>query len=78
MPALRAFVAGLDVLDFGPKAAEEFGRLRAVLKRKGQPVAPPDLMIAAVALAHGLTLVTHNIAHFDPIPGLALDDWLAS
>ncbi|HEV3447668.1 MAG TPA: hypothetical protein VG099_23735 [Gemmataceae bacterium] len=32
---------------------------------------------AAVALAHGLTLVTHNAADYDNIPLLAKVDWLA-
>ncbi|MFL5341570.1 MAG: PIN domain-containing protein [Gemmataceae bacterium] len=39
-------------------------------------VATADLMIAAVALEHNLTLVTHNTADFQNIPGLRLDDWL--
>jgi predicted nucleic acid-binding protein len=33
-------------------------------------------MIAATALVHDLTLVTHNTKHFTPIPDLRLDDWL--
>ena len=45
------------------------------------PHAPPctprmDLMIGSVALFHNLTLVTHNTADFQNIPGLRLDDWL--
>jgi tRNA(fMet)-specific endonuclease VapC len=35
-----------------------------------------DLMIGCVALVHNLTLVTHNTADFQNIPGLRLDDWL--
>ena len=33
-------------------------------------------MIASVALVHDLTLVTHNTADYQYIPGLRLDDWL--
>jgi tRNA(fMet)-specific endonuclease VapC len=36
-----------------------------------------DLLIASTALAHGLTLVTHNTQDFTNIPGLNLEDWLA-
>jgi tRNA(fMet)-specific endonuclease VapC len=35
-----------------------------------------DLMIGSIALLHNLTLVTHNTADFQNIPGLRLDDWL--
>jgi tRNA(fMet)-specific endonuclease VapC len=35
-----------------------------------------DLLIAAVALTHDLTLVTHNTQHFQNIPNLRLEDWL--
>lgn len=34
------------------------------------------LMIASVAFVYDLTLVTHNLADFQNIPGLRLDDWL--
>ena len=44
---------------------------------KGVTVPTADLMIAAVALAHDLTLVTHNTADFQAIPGLRLEDWLS-
>jgi predicted nucleic acid-binding protein len=35
-----------------------------------------DLMIASVALVHDLTLVTHNTADYQHVPGLRLEDWL--
>ena len=66
----------LDVVDFDAACAEEFGKLRGILARRGTSVAPMDLLIASVALAHDLTLVTHNIVHFAPIPDLRLEDWL--
>ncbi len=36
-----------------------------------------DLMIATIALTHGLTLVTHNTREFKRVPGLSLADWEA-
>jgi predicted nucleic acid-binding protein len=35
-----------------------------------------DLMIAAVALVHDLTLATHNVKHFQAVPNLRIVDWL--
>ena len=51
-------------LPFDDRAAEVYGRLRAELSRQGQLIGPNDLMIAAIALAHNLTLVTwiHSVA----------------
>jgi tRNA(fMet)-specific endonuclease VapC len=39
------------------------------------PIGGNDMMIAATALAHGLTLVTHNTGEFGRIAGLQLEDW---
>jgi tRNA(fMet)-specific endonuclease VapC len=37
-----------------------------------------DLLIAATALVHGLTLVTHNTRHYAGIEGLTIEDWTIS
>ncbi len=68
----------VDVLDFDAASAEVYGRLRVELRRVGESVAPPDLIIGSTALVNGLTIVTHNTAHFRPIPGLVVEDWLAA
>ena len=72
----RTLLIDIDILAFGPACADHFGRLRVLLRRGGVTVDSVDLMIASVALAHGLTLVTHNTADFAGIPGLALENWL--
>jgi tRNA(fMet)-specific endonuclease VapC len=66
----------VGVLVYDEACAQEFGRLRGVLKRRGIATNPVDLMIASVALAHDLALVTNNTPHFEDIPGLRLEDWL--
>ena len=75
----RALIAGLrgrfPTLPFDEPAAEEYGKVRAYLANLGQMIGPNDLLIAAIALANGLTLVTHNTAEFSRVPGLPLEDW---
>ncbi len=66
----------VTVLDFDAVCAEQFGKIRGGLLQQGIQVATADLMIASVTLFHNLTLVTHNTADFQNIPGLPLDDWL--
>jgi tRNA(fMet)-specific endonuclease VapC len=77
---LLALIADLlqdvAVLDFDSACAEQFGKVRGALLLQGIQVATADLMIAAGALVHDLTLVTHNTADYQHIPGLRLDDWL--
>ncbi len=67
----------VTVLPFSYAVAKRFGEVRANLLDTGRPVPDTDLMIAATALHHGLTLVTHNTRHYANVPGLVLDDWLA-
>jgi tRNA(fMet)-specific endonuclease VapC len=62
-------------LPFDDRAAEEYGKARAHLASAGTLIGPNDLIIAAIALAHGFTLVTHNTQEFSRVPGLLLDDW---
>jgi tRNA(fMet)-specific endonuclease VapC len=75
-PGDQTLLVELEVIAFDPASAEEFGKLRDVLKRTGVNVDSVDLMIASVALVHDLTLVTHNTQHFQPVPGLRVVDWL--
>jgi tRNA(fMet)-specific endonuclease VapC len=72
---VQAFCRPFQSLAFDDRAAEEYGRIRAHLDGLGTPIGPNDLMIASIALAHGLTLVTHNTSEFSRVPGLKLEDW---
>ncbi len=51
------------------------GKLRADLDRAGTPIGPNDLLIAAVGLVHGLTVVTHNLGEFSRVPNLIAESW---
>ena len=73
---IRELLLDVSILAYDERCAWEFGRVRGRLLREGVTVSIADMMIAAVALAHNLTLVTHNTAHFRNIPALSLEDWL--
>jgi tRNA(fMet)-specific endonuclease VapC len=72
---VRAFCTQFVSLPFDDPAAEQYGEIRAQLAALGTPIGPNDLMIAAIARANGLTLVTHNTREFSRVTGLALEDW---
>lgn len=60
---------------FDDRAAEEYGLIRADLTARGQMIGIHDIMIAAIALANNLTVVTHNTAEFGRVKGLLIEDW---
>jgi tRNA(fMet)-specific endonuclease VapC len=62
-------------LPFDSEAARRGGELRLQLERAGTPVGPYDLLIAAHALALGLTLVSANRGEFQHVPGLRIETW---
>jgi tRNA(fMet)-specific endonuclease VapC len=79
-PSLRTELADLlkqvTTLDVTYDVAYLFGSVRAPLLDQGLPAPGMDLLIAATALLHNLTLATHNTAHYAHVPGLSLVDWL--
>jgi tRNA(fMet)-specific endonuclease VapC len=75
---VAAFLAPFSVLPFDVPAAERYVEARCALEAAGRPIGERDLIIAATALAHGLTVVTNNTREFGRVPGLAVDDWSAA
>lgn len=57
-------------LDFDRQATAPYAVARAQRQRAGRPIDVADAQIAAIALAHGLTLVTRNTQDFLGINGL--------
>jgi tRNA(fMet)-specific endonuclease VapC len=72
---VHAFCHNFQSLAFDGPAADEYGWLRAHLVAAGTPIGPNNLLIGSIALANGLTLVTHNTKEFSRVPGLKLEDW---
>ena len=66
------------IVDFDLSAARRYGNLKADLRKQGKPTGETDAWIAAVALAHEATMITHNTKDFQHITGLRLEDWLVA
>jgi len=67
--------ADFTSVPFDDEAASKYGEIRSDLARKGTPIGPNDLMIAAIALAHESVLITHNTREFNRVTGLKVEDW---
>ncbi len=61
----------------GQAICRHYAQQATVLKRLGTPIGANDLLIACHSLAHGATLVSHNIREFARIEGLTLIEWAA-
>lgn len=74
--AVAELIELLDVIEIDLQIALRFGELRAFLLDTGTPMPDMDALIASTALAHDMTLVTHNTVDFQPVTGLRIVDWL--
>lgn len=72
---LDAFLQPFQTLPFDSVCVPHYARTRDYLERNGRIIGSNDLMIAAIALAHDLTLVTNNCQEFKRVPGLRVEDW---
>lgn len=66
----------LVAISINESVAKTCGVLGARLSEQGLTLPIPDLLIAATALVHDLTLVTGNERHFAAIEGLRVENWL--
>jgi tRNA(fMet)-specific endonuclease VapC len=73
---IDSFLEPLGVIPFDRAAADAYASVRFDLERAGRPIGERDLLIATIALARGLTVVTHNTSEFGRVAGLTTEDWL--
>ena len=76
LAAVEDFCSRLQVLPYGPKAAQHYGAIRAALEKLGQPIGVNDMHIAAHARSEGLVLVTNNMGEFARVPALEAENWV--
>ena len=73
---VRKTLAPYASLPFDDVAAEHYARIRDTLERAGNVIGPHDLLIAAICVARGCTLVTSNTREFARVQRLSIEDWL--
>ena len=73
--ALTEFLAPLEIIPYDDMAAQEYGKIRTYLERRGAPIGALDMLIAAHALSLNSTLVTNNEREFNRVPSLKIANW---
>ena len=74
--ALSMLLANMEILDFDVDAADCYGKIRAALEKKGTPIGPLDMMIAAHAQSLGYTVVMNNVKEFSRVSALKIENWV--
>lgn len=79
LDVFRRTLPALEILSIGSAEADLAGQITGALLRTGDTIGVIDPLIAAVAITHGLVLVTGNTSHFERIQQLGytltLDNW---
>ncbi len=74
LQVIDRLAAGAAVLACGPETARRYGQVKAELRAAGTPIPENDIWIAALALEHGLTLVSRD-SHFAAVAGITAVPW---
>jgi tRNA(fMet)-specific endonuclease VapC len=73
-PTPSTWVKGILPLESPTDAC--YAKVRLALEKAGSPIGANDTLIAAHAIALGLTLATDNRREFERVPGLDVANWL--
>lgn len=66
---------GCEILPLTDPIVVKAAEMYALLRRLGMIISDADILIAATALVHQLSLVTENADHFTRIPDLGVESW---
>ena len=72
---LQAIYRKVQIIDFSPTEAKVAAKVRSNLKQAGTPIGYYNLLIAATAKVHNLTVVTSNTREFSRVIDLKLENW---
>jgi tRNA(fMet)-specific endonuclease VapC len=71
---VEVLAARTKILFCDQDTTRTYGRIVAQLRKKGRPIPQNDIWIAAIALQHGITLLTRD-GHFQNVDGLMIQGW---
>jgi len=70
------FLQEVKVLNLNQNSADQFGKIKADLRERGNLIEDFDILIASITKVNYGILVTNNTDHFRRIEGLNLENWL--
>lgn len=73
--ALTMFLSNIEILPYEENASVDYGFIRSDLEKKGKPIGPLDMLIAAHAASLRMILVTNNEKEFERVKGLNIENW---
>ena len=73
---VEVILSAIEILPYDSPADSHYAKLRAHLERKGTPIGPNDMLVAAQALALDLVVVTANTKEFRRVPKLKVENWI--
>jgi len=73
---IKNFLLPFEIIEFDEKAAVEYAKIKADLRKKGKIIGELDMQIAGVALSNNLILVTNNEKEFNRIENLKIENWV--
>ena len=76
LTAFGAFLRASHVFTLDLPVCRKAAEIHAILRRKGMLLEDADLLIASTAIVNECVLVTHNVAHYERVPGIELEDWM--
>ena len=76
LDAVERILRRMDVLPLNRRASLRGAEIASLLRSRGQDVGGLDVLIAAIALSHGIdTIVTEDASDFRRIPGLRVETY---
>jgi tRNA(fMet)-specific endonuclease VapC len=72
---IHDFLSVISIIPYTEKDALISAKIRAKLKKQGNPIGSYDVLIASTALQNKLILITSNVNEFSRIDNLKIQNW---